>query len=55
MLAGRIPEDIASLLYAALAADTGGFRYANTTPFTHKIAAKLMFSLSAAAGFLISA
>ncbi len=42
MLAGRIPEDIASLLYAALAADTGGFRYANTTPFTHKIAAKLI-------------
>ena len=42
LLSGRIPEEIASLLYAALAADTGGFRYANTTPFTHKIAAKLI-------------
>ena len=32
----------ASLLYAALAADTGGFRYSNTTPSTHKVAAKLI-------------
>ncbi len=37
-----ISKDIASLLYAALAADTGGFRYSNTTPETHKIAAKLI-------------
>ena len=42
LLNGEIPEKTASLLYAALAADTGGFRYANTTPVTHKIAAKLI-------------
>ena len=42
LLIGEIPEKTASLLYAALAADTGGFRYANTTPITHKIAAKLI-------------
>jgi len=42
LLSGEITERIASLLYAALAADTGGFRYANTTPVTHKIAAKLI-------------
>ena len=42
LLGSEITEKIASLLYAALAADTGGFRYANTTPLTHKIAAKLI-------------
>ncbi|MBQ9748624.1 MAG: DHH family phosphoesterase [Clostridia bacterium] len=42
LLSGEIPVKTASLLYAALAADTGGFRYANTTPVTHKIAAKLI-------------
>ncbi len=42
LLIGEIPEETASLLYAALAADTGGFRYANTTPVTHKIVAKLI-------------
>ena len=42
LLNTEITEKIASLLYAALAADTGGFRYANTTPLTHKIAAKLI-------------
>ena len=42
LLNGNITERIASLLYAALAADTGGFRYANTTPVTHKIAANLI-------------
>lgn len=42
MLNEEITERIASLLYAALAADTGGFRYANTTPGTHKIAAHLI-------------
>ena len=42
LLIGEIPKKTASLLYAALAADTGGFRYANTTPVTHKIAAKLI-------------
>ncbi len=29
-------------LYAALSSDTGGFRYSNTTPRTHRIAAELM-------------
>ena len=42
LLGDKITEKISSLLYAALAADTGGFRYANTTPLTHKIAAKLI-------------
>ena len=42
LLGAGITEKISSLLYAALAADTGGFRYANTTPLTHKIAAKLI-------------
>jgi phosphoesterase RecJ-like protein len=42
LLGGEITEQIASLLYAALAADTGGFRYANTSPATHKVAAKLI-------------
>ena len=42
LLSGNIPEEIVSLLYAGLAADTGGFRYANTTPATHKVAARLI-------------
>ncbi|MBQ8403353.1 MAG: DHH family phosphoesterase [Clostridia bacterium] len=42
LLSGNIPEKTVSLLYAGLAADTGGFRYANTTPATHKVAAKLI-------------
>ncbi len=42
LLIGELPEKTVSLLYASLAADTGGFRYANTTPVTHKIAAKLI-------------
>lgn len=42
LMAGVISQHTASLLYAALAADTGGFRYANTTPYTHKVAAKLI-------------
>ncbi len=42
LLSGAIPEKTVSLLYAGLAADTGGFRYANTTPATHKVAAKLI-------------
>ena len=29
-------------LYGAIAADTGGFRYSNTTPETHRMAAKLI-------------
>ena len=42
LLYGDIPQETASLLYAAIAADTGGFRYANTTPYTYKVAAKLI-------------
>ena len=42
LLYGSIPQRTASLLYAAIAADTGGFRYANTTPYTYKVAAKLI-------------
>lgn len=42
LLYGEIPESTASLLYAAIAADTGGFRYANTTPYTYKVAANLI-------------
>ncbi len=42
LLYGEIPQKTASLMYAALAADTGGFRYVNTTPYTYKIAAKLI-------------
>ncbi len=34
--------EISEYLYAALAADTGGFRYANTTPRSHLIAARLV-------------
>lgn len=42
LLYGDIPQKTAALLYAAIAADTGGFRYANTTPYTYKVAAKLI-------------
>ncbi len=42
LLSGNIPEKTASLLYAGLAADTGGSRYENTTPASHKVAAKLI-------------
>lgn len=42
LLCGNMPQKTASLLYAAIAADTGGFRYANTTPYTYKVAAKLI-------------
>ena len=42
LLYGEIPERTASLMYAAIAADTGGFRYVNTTSYTYKVAAKLI-------------
>ena len=32
----------ATLMYAAIASDTGGFRYSNVTPTTHRIAADLL-------------
>lgn len=39
--AGVTPE-IATALYAAIAYDTGGFRYSNTSATTHEIAAELI-------------
>ncbi|HEX3812637.1 MAG TPA: bifunctional oligoribonuclease/PAP phosphatase NrnA [Mycobacteriales bacterium] len=40
----RIPYDsgIAACLYAAIASDTGSFRFGNTTPDTHLLAARLL-------------
>ncbi len=37
-----ITAEIASMLYTAIASDTGGFRYSNTTPRTHIIASELI-------------
>lgn len=37
-----ITSDIANALYAAILTDTGGFRYSNTSPRAHVIAAQLM-------------
>ena len=39
---GVMDEVIASALYMAISADTGGFRYSNTTAETHRIAASLL-------------
>jgi len=42
-LAGiEVDADIALCLYVAITTDTGGFRYSNTTPDTHMIAARLI-------------
>lgn len=41
-LGAEIDEEIATNLYVAIATDTGGFRYGNTTSKTHSIAAKLL-------------
>ncbi|MBQ6570631.1 MAG: bifunctional oligoribonuclease/PAP phosphatase NrnA [Clostridia bacterium] len=41
-LLGIIDSDIAKALYTAIATDTGCFKFSNTTPKTHRIAAKLM-------------
>ena len=38
----EIDEPIAESIYTAIATDTGRFRYSNTTPETHRIAAKLL-------------
>ncbi len=38
----KIDKDIAEALYVAIATDTGGFRYSNTTSHTHHVAAKLI-------------
>lgn len=39
---GEITPSIAAALYAAIAYDTGGFRYSNTTADTHRAAAALI-------------
>lgn len=40
---GLSPDaDISTCLYVAIATDTGGFRYGNTTPLTHNIASELI-------------
>ncbi len=39
-----IDKQAADCLYAGITTDTGGFRYANTTPRSHRIAAELMES-----------
>lgn len=38
----QIPAEVALPIYVALVSDTGSFRYANTTPRTHQIAADLL-------------
>lgn len=38
----NINTDIAECLYVAIATDTGGFRFSNTTNYTHKVAAALV-------------
>ena len=37
-----IPNRVLQCVYAAISSDTGGFRFANTTPKTHRIAAELI-------------
>jgi phosphoesterase RecJ-like protein len=37
-----VDEQLATLLYAGLAADTGSFRFGNTRPDTHDLAARLL-------------
>lgn len=41
-LGAELTHDIAVALYAAIASDTGSFRYAGTTPETHLLAARLL-------------
>ena len=42
VLDAELTEPVARSLYAALLTDTGGFRFANTSPRCHAIAAKLL-------------
>lgn len=42
ILGQKTGKDIATCLYVAIATDTGSFRYSNTTPVTHIIAAELI-------------
>ncbi|MFZ5476453.1 MAG: DHH family phosphoesterase [Myxococcota bacterium] len=37
-----LDRDLAALLYAGVIFDTGGFRYSNTQPSTHRLAAELL-------------
>lgn len=41
-LGAKLTPEIAVALYAAVASDTGSFRYAGTTPDTHRLAARLL-------------
>ena len=41
-LAVTVGRDLATCLYAGLAADTGSFRFGNTRPDTHELAARLL-------------
>ncbi len=41
-LKAPLTDDIAASLYAAIASDTGSFRYSNTTERTHTVASKLI-------------
>ena len=38
----NIPLNVCEFIYAGISSDTGGFRFANTTPQTHIIAAELL-------------
>lgn len=49
LLGVEITPEIADRLYTGITTDTGCFRYANVTPETHRIAAKLMEAGAAAA------
>jgi len=42
LMDNKISSELALCLYVALSSDTGGFRYSNTTPVTHQIAAELI-------------
>lgn len=42
LLGVRITPQMADCLYTGISTDTGCFRYANVTPATHRVAAKLM-------------
>lgn len=43
-LGENLDRDISTCLYVAIATDTGGFRYSNTTAVTHQIAGELLNS-----------
>jgi phosphoesterase RecJ-like protein len=38
----QLDEELATCLYAGLSADTGSFRFGNTVPATHELAARLL-------------